>query len=111
MAKALVALDDRISPPEDYRTFAKEHRPWDFGKPLPDSTMGLVRNHGIPVSMEIFDTVYHDVPFTASSLTGELSTINHLSKQTQACIIGATLRWLSIQDPPQCRRAGRRWLL
>ena len=95
---------------EDYRKYARE--PPDEGDALAsEHERPLIRNHGVAVLMEIFDTVYVGSPFTGMSLVDELSTIKGYELKTRYCIISAVLRWAAARDEPQVRKVGGKWVL
>lgn len=100
----------QLAAAEDYRKYAREHP--DEGDALASKReRPLIRNHGVAVLMEIFDTVYVGSPFTGMSLVNELSTIRGYELKTRYCIVSAVLRWAAAQDEPQVRKVGGKWVL
>lgn len=95
----------------EYRQFAMKDGPWNFGRKLNEPRWGLIRNHGIPVLYEMFDSLRVGVPFKLNELYGELYTLEGYSEKTQQCILSAICCWQAIQEEPQIVKVGRSWML
>ena len=95
---------------ENYYAFAQEH-PTEGASLSSVHERPLIKRHGIAVLMEIFDALRVNVKFTATSLVGELCTLQHLSPKSQLCILSAVLRWATARPNPQVRKSGGFWLL
>ena len=100
----------QLATARDYRRYARAN-PFKGNALASERERPLIRNHGVAVLMEIFDTVDVNVPFTGVALVGELHTIRNYTIKTQYCIISAVLRWAAAQDEPQVRKTDGKWVL
>ena len=100
----------QLATAEDYRRYAREH-PDEGDTFAVKRERVLIKNHGVAVLMEIFDTVSIGLSFTGAALVHELSTISGYAVKTRYCIISAVLRWAAAQDEPQVRKVGGKWVL